>query len=124
MARDRVRRDPRRAVLAVRHGALGPDNAVDLWRALRAACVDPAVTAGEPDRGRLVAGQRADIVVLPAAAVDEPVEVGGALWNARPRLRAARRRGRVRRRVGRRTAGCPAADVSRRQRAPRWRRAS
>jgi hypothetical protein len=25
-------------------------------------------------------------VVLPAAALDEPVEVGGALWHARPRL--------------------------------------
>jgi predicted amidohydrolase YtcJ len=64
--------------------ALGADNAVDLWRALRAACLGPALTAGEPDRGRLVAGHRADIVVLPAAAVEEPVEVGGALWNARP----------------------------------------
>ena len=31
-------------------------------------------------------GHRADVVVLPAAAVDEPVEVGGALWHARPRL--------------------------------------
>ncbi len=64
---------------------LGAANAVGLWRALRAACVDPARTAGETDRGRLVVGQRADIVVLPAAAVAEPVEVGGALWNARPR---------------------------------------
>ena len=42
--------------------------------------------AGEPDRGRLVPGQRADLVVIPAAAVTEPVEVGGALWHARPRL--------------------------------------
>jgi predicted amidohydrolase YtcJ len=64
----------------------GPQNAIDLWRAVRASCVDPAVTAGERDRGRLVAGQRADVVVIPAAAVDEPVEVGGALWHARPRL--------------------------------------
>jgi hypothetical protein len=65
---------------------LGPSQAVSLWRAIRAACVDPAISAGERDRGRLVAGQRADIVVLPAAAVEEPVEVGGALWQARPRL--------------------------------------
>lgn len=64
----------------------GPENALDLWRALRAACVDPALSAGETDRGRLVVGHRADIVVLPAAVVREPVEVGGALWNARPRL--------------------------------------
>lgn len=65
---------------------LGPSNALDLWRAVRAACVDAAVSAGERDRGRLVPGQRADLVVLPAAALDEPVEVGGALWHARPRL--------------------------------------
>jgi predicted amidohydrolase YtcJ len=64
----------------------GPRNALDLWRAVRASCLDAAITAGEMDRGRLVAGQRADVVVIPAAAVDEPVEVGGALWHARPRL--------------------------------------
>ena len=64
----------------------GPENALDLWRAIRAACVDPAISAGETDRGRLVPGHRADIVVLSAAALDEPVEVDGALWNARPRL--------------------------------------
>jgi predicted amidohydrolase YtcJ len=65
---------------------LGPSNALDLWRAIRAACLDGPISAGETDRGRLVPGHRADIVVLPAAAVAEPVEVGGALWHARPRL--------------------------------------
>jgi predicted amidohydrolase YtcJ len=65
---------------------LGPRHALPLWRAIRAACVDPAITAGEADRGRLVTGHRADVVVLPAAAVAEPVEVGGALWHARPRV--------------------------------------
>jgi predicted amidohydrolase YtcJ len=65
---------------------LGPANAIPLWRSLRAACVDPALSAGERDRGRLAPGHRADVVVLPAAALDEPVEVGGALWHARPRL--------------------------------------
>jgi predicted amidohydrolase YtcJ len=64
----------------------GPANALDLWRAIRASCVDPAISAGEPDRGRLVPGHRADLVVVPAAAVREPVETGGALWQARPRL--------------------------------------
>jgi predicted amidohydrolase YtcJ len=64
---------------------LGPAQALPLWRAIRAACVDPALSAGERDRGRLVAGCRADVVVLPAAAVTEPVEVGGSLWAARPR---------------------------------------
>jgi predicted amidohydrolase YtcJ len=64
----------------------GPGNAIDLWRSLRAACVDPAISAGERDRGRLVAGHRADIVVLDTAALREPVEAGGALWHARPSL--------------------------------------
>jgi predicted amidohydrolase YtcJ len=66
--------------------AFGPHNALSLWRAIRSACVDPAISAGERDRGRLVTGHRADLVVLPAAALSEPVEPGGALWHARPRL--------------------------------------
>jgi hypothetical protein len=64
---------------------LGRGHALPLWRAIRAACLDPALTAAERDRGRLVPGHRADVVVLPAAAVAEPVEVGGPLWSARPR---------------------------------------
>ena len=64
----------------------GRENRLDLWRAIRAACVDPAISAGETDRGRLVPGHRADLLVIAAAAVDEPVETDGALWNARPRL--------------------------------------
>ncbi len=65
---------------------LGQTQAVSLWRAIRAACVGPVVTAGELDRGRLVPGCRADLIVLGAAAVGEPVEPDGALWHARPRL--------------------------------------
>jgi predicted amidohydrolase YtcJ len=64
----------------------GTSNALSLWRAVRASCVDPAISAGELDRGRLVAGHRADLVVVPARALEEPVEMDGALWNARPRL--------------------------------------
>ena len=64
----------------------GPHEALTLERAIRAACIGPAVTALEPDRGRLVPGQRADLVVLPIAALTEPVEPGGALATARPRL--------------------------------------
>ena len=87
VAGDRLRRDARGAVLAGRdRRRWGPSQAMSLWRAIRSACVDPAITAGEADRGRLLPGHRADVVVLPAAAVDEPVEVGGALWHARPRL--------------------------------------
>ncbi|HVM64274.1 MAG TPA: amidohydrolase family protein, partial [Acidimicrobiales bacterium] len=64
----------------------GAQHAVDLWTSLRAWCVGPARSAGERDRGRLVAGCRADVAVLPAAALDEPVEAGGTLWRARPTL--------------------------------------
>jgi hypothetical protein len=64
----------------------GPHESLTLDRALRAACVDPAQVAREPDRGRLVVGQRADLVVIPAAALHEPVEPGGALAIARPRM--------------------------------------
>jgi predicted amidohydrolase YtcJ len=64
----------------------GPDEALTLDRALRAACVGPAVSAGARDRGRLTVGQRADVVVLPAAALDDPVEPGGALATARPHI--------------------------------------
>jgi hypothetical protein len=64
----------------------GPGEALTLARALRAACIGPAESAREADRGRLVPGQRADLVVLPIEALLEPVEPGGALATARPRL--------------------------------------
>lgn len=63
-----------------------PDQALTLDRALRANCVDPAVSAREMDRGRLTVGQRADIVVLPAVVLDTPVEPGGPLATARPAM--------------------------------------
>ena len=64
----------------------GPDETLSLEAALRAACVAPALVAAEPDRGRLAPGQRADLVVLPATALSHPIEPGGALATARPRL--------------------------------------
>ncbi len=67
-------------------GPFGAREALSLHRALRAACVDAATSAGEDDRGRLTVGQRADVVVLPAAAVEEPVAVGGPLATVRPDL--------------------------------------
>jgi predicted amidohydrolase YtcJ len=66
--------------------AFGPGEALTLERSIRAACVAPAVTAGERDRGRLIPGQRGDLVVLPIEALTKPVEPGGALATARPRL--------------------------------------
>ncbi len=63
----------------------GPDEALPLDRVLRAACLNPALTAREA-RGRLTPGAPADLVVIPAAALDEPVVPGGPLATARPRL--------------------------------------
>jgi hypothetical protein len=62
------------------------DQSLTLDRALRAACIDPAVSARELDRGRLTVGQRADVVVIPAAAIDEPVTPGGPLSTTRPSM--------------------------------------
>ena len=64
----------------------GADEAVTLEAALRAACMGPATLAAEDDRGRLTLGQRADLVVLPATTLSHPIEPGGALAAARPRL--------------------------------------
>ena len=64
----------------------GPDERLTLVQALRAATVGPAVTAGESDRGRLIPGQRGDLIVIPTEAETNPVEPGGALATARPRV--------------------------------------
>ncbi len=63
----------------------GPGQAIGLDRALRAACVDPARSAGEADRGRLVAGQRADLAIVPGAALEAADQVGGPLGSVQPR---------------------------------------
>jgi predicted amidohydrolase YtcJ len=64
----------------------GAHEALTLDTAVRAHCLNPALAAGEPDRGRLVPGYWADLMVVPAPAVDEPTVPGGALSTARPRL--------------------------------------
>ncbi len=66
--------------------AYAPMEALTLDRALRANCVDPAISAREADRGRLTVGQRADVVVIDSAAIDEPVTPGGPLSTTRPHL--------------------------------------
>ncbi|HEV8697006.1 MAG TPA: amidohydrolase [Candidatus Limnocylindrales bacterium] len=63
-----------------------PEQSLTLDRALRANCIDAAVSARETDRGRLTVGQRADVVVIPAASLDEPVTAGGALSTTRPQI--------------------------------------
>jgi predicted amidohydrolase YtcJ len=64
----------------------GPHEALSVDRALRAACIGPPRSANDPDRGRLTVGQRADVVVIPAASLTEPVEPGGALARTRPSM--------------------------------------
>jgi predicted amidohydrolase YtcJ len=66
------------AVAVTRHtsddaaGRVGAAHAISLDRALRAACLDPALVAGINDLGRLTAGMRADLLVVPAAGFAAP----------------------------------------------------
>jgi predicted amidohydrolase YtcJ len=53
----------------------GPAQAIDLARAIRAACLDPALVAHQPELGRLVPGCRADLIVVPAAGLSESFDV-------------------------------------------------
>ena len=46
--------------------------AISLDRAIRAACIDPALVASELDIGRLLPGFRADLIVVPADGFREP----------------------------------------------------
>jgi hypothetical protein len=55
--------------------AFGPDEALSLDATLRAACLGPAQAEGSVDRGRLTAGQLADVIVI-----------GADLSASRPRL--------------------------------------
>lgn len=63
----------------------GAGEALPLDRILRAACLDAPLTAREEDRGRLVPGQRGDVVVIPAAGFAEPVDPD-VLETTRPRI--------------------------------------
>jgi predicted amidohydrolase YtcJ len=64
-----VRRDPFDPEAA----PTGIDQAISLKRAVRAACIDPAVVGGRTDLGRLLPGYLADLIVVPdTLAHDEP----------------------------------------------------
>ncbi len=63
----------------------GPHEALDLEMALRAATLGPAQISRELDRGRLVPGSRADLIVLPEAP-REPEAQMAAFATVRPRL--------------------------------------
>jgi len=61
----------------------GPAQAIELSRAIRAACLDPAVVARQPELGRLVPGCRADLIVVPDAGFGELFDAA-ALAATRP----------------------------------------
>jgi len=63
--------------------SIGPEQSIDLARALRAACLDPALVAGEDDLGRLTPGMRADLLVVPSAGFADPINAA-ALAATRP----------------------------------------
>jgi len=63
----------------------GPAEALPLDRVLRAACLDGPLTAHETDRGRLVPGQRGDVVVVPGDAFGDRPDPG-SIEGSRPRL--------------------------------------
>jgi predicted amidohydrolase YtcJ len=60
------------------------EQALSLERALRAACVDPARTAGHATLGRLVVGAPADLLVVPWEALADPGPRGARLAATRP----------------------------------------
>jgi hypothetical protein len=74
-----VRRDPGDESAV----SVGPNQAMDLARALRGACLDPALVAGGDDVGRLTPGMRADLLVVPAAGFADPID-SAALAATRP----------------------------------------
>ncbi len=65
-----ARRDPLRPADPL----LGAEEAIGLARAIRAACLDPAQVAGEEDRGRLVPGHRADLLIVPLTALTDATD--------------------------------------------------
>ena len=73
------RRDP----LRLTDQPLGRQHAIDLAAALRSACLHPALVAGEEDRGRLVAGHRADMLVVPSRPFDNSADAA-VIAQARP----------------------------------------
>ncbi|MET0772242.1 MAG: amidohydrolase [Candidatus Limnocylindrales bacterium] len=60
------------------------EQALPVDRAIRAACLDPAITAGRDDHGRLVPGAVADLVVVPVEGLLDPGERGSRLAGTRP----------------------------------------
>jgi predicted amidohydrolase YtcJ len=74
-----TRRDPRDTAAV----AIGVDHALDPSRAMRAACLDPALVCGQADLGRLLPGYLADMLVVPAAGFGAPFDAA-AVSDTRP----------------------------------------
>ena len=53
---------------------LGASHAIDLARAIRAACLDPARVARDEGLGRLVADQSADLLIVPSEGFRQPID--------------------------------------------------
>ena len=87
VARHRAGGPARGSALAGRHAAVRAARRPCRWTA---RCGPHASIRRSPrarlDRGRLMPGHRADVVVLDASVLDDPVEPGGALANARPTM--------------------------------------
>ena len=74
-----VRRDPFDACAL----PVGAAHAISVERAIRAACLDPALVAGLSDLGRLTPGCRADLIVVPSTTFGEPFDAR-AVASTRP----------------------------------------
>ncbi|MFN8621877.1 MAG: amidohydrolase [Chloroflexota bacterium] len=64
--------------------AFHPEQAIPLVGAIRAATLAPPRSLGVTDEGHLAPSARADLIVVAAAAIDEPPRPGGALEACRP----------------------------------------
>jgi predicted amidohydrolase YtcJ len=61
-----------------------PEQGLPVWRALRAACLDPARSLGVSDEGHLTPGARADLLVVPIRGLEQPGTHGTDLASVRP----------------------------------------
>jgi predicted amidohydrolase YtcJ len=64
--------------------AFHPEQSIPAWRAIRAACLDPAVSVGARDEGRLLPGFRADFIVVPGDGLVADDPTGAVLAGTRP----------------------------------------
>lgn len=63
---------------------LHAEQSLPVWRALRAACLDPAQSIGVTDEGHLTPGARADLLIVPLRGLENHGPSGIALAATRP----------------------------------------